>query len=877
MGYRDLETDGGSPRPRGGRALDSGHDEAGSSRSLTSSPEKPIFLTEPDEKQGDKRLFSSKHGRRAGEGSFSEDGANTEESGVELWLPCSARSPEKENRRHKHNTSANAGGDTAVTPSAKAGSERSRGVSTSLSALKRRQESRRANSASAVMQSPGDLYSRYSRDDMGVVQDYSVRGVTTDSTLRSVTSDSTGLTKLKLPSRMFGPTGSRGRDGEGGMDDAGDGESPHTFARGGISTPVSFKRSLGKVDPSPRRSSRNLAFSSRLSERSGAASSPGGFSEMGKPLELATEDLKPCASASQMVKDVMATLAASNAAKRKDLDWMAQYNAINDARRLVQHHPQVVLGQLRGFLMVFLPSVEELRSYTVKNALTLLNEMLLNFRHGLDAELEHIMPVLIKKAGETSTAGRDTFLAQEADAVITNMLTNCSSARCVNALVAQKSHKSPHVRMEVIAHLQSTVELHGASSLSRDSVEKLVSAGVHFLDEGHVDARAYSKRLLWDLRRVGGQEIERLMGKIPPKRVRQILAAMECETLPPLPKKVHTSSGRLSSANGFARGPTSAPTQGSWGSSAMEDQEGGTNGDGSFAEQGGRRANVNLSRERRGAGNSYAQNAARKASRRAGTEDNDTGLELESSSLGRAARKPQSRKPAYFKSESSDAELEESISATLSKTMSRDWRQRCEGLLEAESLIVRCSDSEKQVTNVFDHLIQRLSDGNAKVVVQTLDTMSSVLPVVKGNCGMVLNTLIPSLAQVLGSTYEKIRTRAGTAIDTLCREVDNTLLVQTFSRCTSQGGTRGKPAMMDKLGGIALDVYPRNPHLVTRHVLPAVVSVVNDKGSEIRQATHKMVCSLAYMMGTSFNDFARKLSTSNQARLNDILTMRPVY
>lgn len=257
---------------------------------------------------------------------------------------------------------------------------------------------------------------------------------------------------------------------------------------------------------------------------------------MGKPLELATEDLKPCASASQMVKDVMATLAASNAAKRKDLDWMAQYNAINDARRLVQHHPQVVLGQLRGFLMVFLPSVEELRSYTVKNALTLLNEMLLNFRHGLDAELEHIMPVLIKKAGETSTAGRDTFLAQEADAVITNMLTNCSSARCVNALVAQKSHKSPHVRMKVIAHLQSAVELHGASSLSRDSVEKLVSAGVHFLDEGHVDARAYSKRLLWDLRRVGGQEIERLMGKIPPKRVRQILAAMECETPPPLPK-----------------------------------------------------------------------------------------------------------------------------------------------------------------------------------------------------------------------------------------------------------------------------------------------------------------------------------------------------
>ena len=878
MGYRDLGTDGGAFRPRGGRARGPGGDDAESSRSLSSSPEKPIFLTEPDERRGDKGPFSSREGQRA-EGSLPGGGTDAEEAGVELWLPCSARSPEKTDRRHKNHASSNpGGGNTAATPSAKPGSDRSGGVLTSLSALKRRQESRRANSASAVMQSPGDLYSRYSRDDMGVVPDYSVRGVTTDSTLRSVTSDSTGLTKLKLPSRMFGPTTSRGRDGEGGLDDAGDGDSPkHTFARGGISTPVSFRRSQGKVDPSPRRSARSLAFSSRLSERTGAASSPGGFSEMGKPLELAAEDLKPCASASQMVKDVMTTLAASNAAKRKDLDWMAQYNAINDARRLVQHHPQVVLAQLRGFLMVFLPSVEELRSYTVKNALTLLNEMLLNFRHGLDAELEHIMPVLIKKAGETSTAGRDTFLAQEADAVITSMLTNCSSARCVNALVAQKSHKSPHVRMKVIAHLQSTVELHGASSLSRDSVEKLVTAGVHFLDEGHVDARAYSKRMLWDLRRAGGQEIERLMGSIPHKRVRQILAAMECETPPPLPKKVHTSSGRLSSANGYARGPTSAPSHGSWGSSAMEAQNGGASGDRSFADQGGRRAKGELGRERRGGRNSYAQSAATKASRRAGSEENDSGLELESSSLGRAARKPQGCKPAYFKPDSSDAELEESISATLSKTMSRDWRQRCEGLLEAEGLVVRCSDSEKQVTNVFDHLIQRLSDGNAKVVVQTLDTMSRVLPVVKGNCGMVLNTLIPSLAQVLGSTNEKIRTRAGTAVDTLCREVDNTLLVQTFARCTSQGGARGKPAMMDKLGGIALDVYPRNPHLVTRHVLPAVVSVVNDKGSEIRQATHKMVCSLAYMMGTSFNDFARKLSTSNQARLNDILTMRPVY
>ena len=223
------------PPPRNGRGHMAGReDHRPGSRSSTSSPEKPIFLTEPDEKLGSNGNLFGSNGHGAGEVGGGGGGGPTGDSGVDLWLPCSARSPEKENRRQKYTNV----GEAAVTPSAKAGSERSGGVLTSLSALKRRQESRRANSASAVMQSPGD-FSRYSRDDMGVVQDYSVRGVTTDSTLRSVTSDATGLTKLKLPSRMFGPTSSRVRDegggggGGGGGGEGRDGESPHTFARGG--------------------------------------------------------------------------------------------------------------------------------------------------------------------------------------------------------------------------------------------------------------------------------------------------------------------------------------------------------------------------------------------------------------------------------------------------------------------------------------------------------------------------------------------------------------------------------------------------------------------------------------------------------------------
>ena len=52
---------------------------------------------------------------------------------------------------------------------------------------------------------------------------------------------------------------------------------------------------------------------------------------------------------------------------------------------------------------------------------------------GLDAEIEHTVPVLLKKAGEMSQAGRETFLAAEASLVISNMaecLTTPKASSC---------------------------------------------------------------------------------------------------------------------------------------------------------------------------------------------------------------------------------------------------------------------------------------------------------------------------------------------------------------------------------------------------------------------------------------------------------------
>ena len=51
------------------------------------------------------------------------------------------------------------------------------------------------------------------------------------------------------------------------------------------------------------------------------------------------------------------------------------------------------------------------------------------FGRAVDAEAEHIVPLLAKKAGEVSVAGRENFMASEADSALAAMVENLSETR----------------------------------------------------------------------------------------------------------------------------------------------------------------------------------------------------------------------------------------------------------------------------------------------------------------------------------------------------------------------------------------------------------------------------------------------------------------
>ena len=87
-----------------------------------------------------------------------------------------------------------------------------------------------------------------------------------------------------------------------------------------------------------------------------------------------------------------------------------------------------------------------------------LQELFQTLGRASESELEHIVPMLAKKAGEVSNAGRDTFLAADADRTLAVLVECCSEGRVAAALLGCVAHKSPQTRAKVAAHLDSVAQ-----------------------------------------------------------------------------------------------------------------------------------------------------------------------------------------------------------------------------------------------------------------------------------------------------------------------------------------------------------------------------------------------------------------------------------
>lgn len=77
----------------------------------------------------------------------------------------------------------------------------------------------------------------------------------------------------------------------------------------------------------------------------------------------------------------------------------------------------------------------------------------------LDSELDHLVPILLKKAGVVSVAGRDNFLAVEADRALGTLVALGGEGRVAAALLGcLASTRGPDIKAKIAIHLDACVQ-----------------------------------------------------------------------------------------------------------------------------------------------------------------------------------------------------------------------------------------------------------------------------------------------------------------------------------------------------------------------------------------------------------------------------------
>jgi hypothetical protein len=158
-----------------------------------------------------------------------------------------------------------------------------------------------------------------------------------------------------------------------------------------------------------------------------------------------------------------------------------------------------------------------------------------------------------------------------------------------------------------------------------------------------------------------------------------------------------------------------------------------------------------------------------------------------------------------------------------------------------------------------DCLAARLGDGNSKVLVQALETLCRVVPVLGGRIAADLHSLFPALASNLNATAEKQRLLAAGALDALLACVEPALLLQPMAQQLGAGSSasqRSRALLVEKLALVAEAAYSSRPSAVARHAVPLAYSLLADARGEVRAGAVQLAMGLARAMGGALLDAA---------------------
>eukprot|EP00743_Colponemidia_sp_Colp-15_P007986 GILK01008649.1.p1 GENE.GILK01008649.1~~GILK01008649.1.p1 ORF type:complete len:1647 (-),score=313.75 GILK01008649.1:294-5174(-) len=558
----------------------------------------------------------------------------------------------------------------------------------------------------------------------------------------------------------------------------------------------------------------------------------------------------------------------------KEGDWMKQFEALSTVRRIVAHHTNVLgTAQLHAVTLEVLIHVDSLRSSLARNAMLCMADMFSCLKRQMDADLDQVVPVLLKRAADTNT-----FIAEEAEKAMLAMTQCVSENRALGSLLNCSGNRNVVAKAKIASYLERVVERMGPRIAQCKDLDRLVQVTTQLLSEGSSEIRTASKRCLVMLSKCMPSSAEfdrtlhRLLSDSAYNKVKAVID--KADSIAPREGFFITNSSNSSNSNNGNNGTTGGPPPTGMAKRAN------TKSLSSPSMLNGNLRTVEGVSNGLVVGRAEPSPLSRGDSPSAGTaEDPMLGLQIRrpvgGNSVAASSRTKMSASHFTAKVAENDPPELESFTVIYSNMGCNDWRLRHEAIANAIELLDKYPDAMlSRLVQFFDHFTQRLNDVNSKVNLFALQSLLKVVPLFQDALESVLLTLVPALANNLAASNVNIRAVTGDVFDCLIAHVDNTTLLQSFTHIVVHGNQRVRPVMLEKVIDLVEPVHSKKPALILKHVLPVAFRLLDETKGEIRTVNIRLILTLHAFLGGILMEQAQSLPPQKLQKLREHLFTR---
>lgn len=221
------------------------------------------------------------------------------------------------------------------------------------------------------------------------------------------------------------------------------------------------------------------------------------------PKYLEPHELKPLVNPKQEVTKVLAQLPRD--------DWELNFEALTTIRRLATHHSAVLDERLHAVVTETLKHVLNLRSSVSKNALLAIESMCAALRRSMDAEVDNVVPLLMKRCADSNT-----FVCESVTSALQSVILHCSTGRVVNAMAAHLNTKSVPIRREVARGIHTVIVGLADQIQTSKELSSIMAIVGKCLDDSNNEVRDAAKQSVLYLHQQQRISTDRLKKMLPP-------------------------------------------------------------------------------------------------------------------------------------------------------------------------------------------------------------------------------------------------------------------------------------------------------------------------------------------------------------------------